>query len=267
MMQEEYLVGHYVRFNFDAYPRRVEWWVNDNGSALSRIWEGQRVTTAGSVERLELSESSKQQALKDILAYELKNNSQYKDWVKRNNRRVSASSAYDYVASWYGDYPEYWEHLSPTTVFKVVEYSDNAGEMSVPGTLSELAEHYSEFSNDHYPVPKFSETDYDLIGADRTEYEKLYTWWNDPCNDGYWAADPFSTPVKRDKNIVLATPAYMVGGTDFDEVFQDNAFEYHIAPTPLTYSNVRQYIDYVLNKRFGGRLISMRVLPDVPDLL
>jgi len=30
---------------------------------------------------------------------------------------------------------------------------------------------------------------------------------------------------------------------------------------------VRQYIDYVLNKRFGGRLISMRVLPDVPDLL
>ncbi len=59
MMQEEHLVGHYVRFNFDAYPRRIDWWVNDNGSALSRIWEGQKVTTAGSVERLELSESSK----------------------------------------------------------------------------------------------------------------------------------------------------------------------------------------------------------------
>lgn len=266
-MQEEHLVGHYARFNFDAYPRRIEWWVNDNGSIVSRVWEGQKVTTGVSVDNLDLSESSKQQALKDILLYELKNNPQYKEWVKHNNRRVSASSAYEYVASWYGEYPEYWEHLSPTTVFKVVEYSDNAGEMSVPGTLSELSEHYSGFSNNHYPVPKFSETDYDLIGADHTEYEKLYTWWNDPCNDGYWAADPFSTPVKRDKNIVLATPTYMVGDTDFDEVFQDNAFEYHIAPTPLTYSYVRQYIDYVLRKRFGGRLISMRVLPDVPNLL
>ena len=67
MMQEEHLVGHYIRFNFDAYPRRIEWWVNDNGSIVSRVWEGQKVTTGVSVDHHDLSESSKQQSLKDIL--------------------------------------------------------------------------------------------------------------------------------------------------------------------------------------------------------
>lgn len=238
----EKAVAHFIRFDLEDYPQSIRWTTDGVN------WDATDHPVGGSVE----------QACKEIILSVIEDDSHYQGWVKRTRRQASAASAFDYVASWFGDnnvaHDANKEVAGTQYVLTLSKPDDGVGR--IVDTLPNLVRDTEEANKD-LMILEFCVPVYDVHDIKRDDnHEKAWVYWNDR------GEYPEYTPTDE-LMYTLEEPIEVVHEWvwEGEDTHPQEKFNAHLEPLPYTYTNVRQYLEYVYDKSPNHRVISL-----VPEL-
>lgn len=240
----EEAVAHFIRFGLEDYPHTIRWTTDGLN------WK----TTDNPVG------SNIEQACKEIILNIIKDDVRYQRWVKYTSRKCSASSAFDYVASWFGDnnidYDSNKEVVGVRYVLTLIR--PDGGVDYAANTLPFLVKEREEINQLQqlmaldFCIPTYDVYDYET----GFHYEKVWVYWNDrgECPE-YAPTDELMYTIEK--------PIQVIHGImwEGDDTNPAGRFDAHLNPLPYTYTNVRQYLEYVYDKSPDHRVSSL-----VPEL-
>jgi hypothetical protein len=240
----EKAVAHFIRFELEDYPQSIRWTTDGVSWNVVNDPEG----------------SSAEQACKEIILSVIKDDSHYQGWVKRTHKQVSAASAFKYVSSWFGDNNvESDAHKEDERTRYVLTLSKpDGGVERILDTLPKLVEDTEETNKDKgLMILKFCIPVYEVRNYETgVNLKEAWVWWNDRGEyPEYAPTDELMYTIEKPIKVV---DWYMWEGENTEP---REKFDAHLHPLPHTYTNVRQYIEYVYDKSPDRRVISL-----VPEL-
>lgn len=238
----EKAVAHFIRFDLEDYPQSIRWTTDGVSWDVVNDPEG----------------SSVEQACKEIMLSVVEDDSHYQGWVKRTRRQVSAASAFNYVSSWFGDNNithDTNEEVARTQYVLTLSKPDG-GVGRIIDTLPNLVRDTEEANKD-LMILEFCVPVYDVHDIKRDDnHEKVWVYWNDRGEDPEYA--PTDELMYTLEEPIEVVHEWVWEGED---THPQEKFNAHLHPLPYTYTNVRQYIEYVYDKSPDHRVISL-----VPEL-
>lgn len=238
----EKAVAHFIRFDLEDYPQSIRWTTDGVSWKVTEDPEG----------------SSAEQACKEIILGVIEDDSHYQGWVKRTRRQVSAASAFKYVASWFGDNNithDTNEEVAGTQYVLTLSRPDG-GVGRIVDTLPRLVEDTEE-ANKGLMIVEFCSPVYDVRDIKKDmKLKEAWVYWNDRDESpDYAPTDELMYTLEEPIEVVLD---WVWEGED---THPQEKFNAHLEPLPYTYTNVRQYLEYVYDKSPDHRVISL-----VPEL-
>ena len=238
----EKAVAHFIRFDLEEYPQSIRWTTNGVSWNVANNPEG----------------SSVEQACKEIILGVIGDDSRYQGWVKRTRRQVSAASAFDYVVSWFGDNNithDTNEEVAGTQYVLTLSKPDG-GVGCIVDTLPRLVADTEE-ANKGLDILDFCTPIYYVRDVkENVNRETVWVYWNDRGEyPEYAPTDELAYTLEEPIEVVSE---FVWEGED---THPQEKFHAHLNPLSYTYTNVRQYLEYVYEKSPDYRVVSL-----VPEL-